>query len=358
MATGPGFPSGTNTFIPNFEASGRLIVNYSRNPKKFHLPKYAQYVQSPKSVGYFLKLSPQEAARVVTTQDFIWPDGNVRPMNADGLEQFNFVEFRTQRFNYGFTIGEKAAEQADWPVVEQHSQIHAAKCMTARTIRAANVLTTAANWTVAGGTDPDLSADHTSTATTLVGGFIDQGTPTAPLLKKALDKIAILVNLDTLGVVEANQLICIINPHTAHLLSESAEIHQYIANSPSAEREVKEGIGPNARYGLPSHIYGYEFIVENCVQVTSRKGATLSKSFAFPDQTLTVVSRVGDLEGAYGSPTFSTLTLFYYKDEMTLERFDEPKNRLVEGHVVEDFIEVLTSPLSGYLVTSATSVAN
>jgi len=358
MATGPGFASGSSTFVPSFDASGRLIIGYSRNAKKFNLPKWAQMVQSPRNVGFYLKLSPQEAARVVTTQDYIWPDGNVRPMNVDGVEQFNFLEFRTTRFNYGFTLGEMAAEQADWPIVEQHSQIHAAKLMTSRTIRSLSQLTTVANWQLAA--DPDLSADHTATATALAGGFLDQGTSTAPFLKKALDKIAVQINLDTLGVVTPDMLHVIVNPNCARLLAESSEIHEYIKGSPAALDEIRSGTSPNAKYGpgLPSSVYGYPFIVENTVKVTSRKGATLAKSFAMPDQTLIVVSRVGELEGVYGAPSFSTLTIFWYKDELTLERFDDPKNRLVEGHCVENTAEILTSPLSGYLVTSATSVAS
>src|SRR6516164_9719427 len=108
MATGPGFSSGTDTFVPSFDASGRLVIGYSRNPNKFHLPKYVQYVESPRMVGFYLKLSPQEAARVVTVQEYTWPDGQVRPQHDDGLEQFNFVEFRCQRYDYGFTIGEQA----------------------------------------------------------------------------------------------------------------------------------------------------------------------------------------------------------------------------------------------------------
>lgn len=355
MPTGPGYASGTNTWVPSFDASGRLISGYSRNPDKFQVMKYAQLVKSPKGVGFYLKLSPQEAARVVNGVDYTWPDGSIRPMHTDGLELFNFKEFRTERFDYGFTIGQKAADQADWPIVEQHSQIHAAKCMTNRTMRALAVLTTSTNWTVAGGTDPDLSADHTATATALAGGTFGNGTSVDPFFKIALDKVAVQINLDTIGVVEPAQLMVIMNPVTARTIAESAELHDYIKGSPAALDEIRSATSPNARYGpgLPSQVYGYDIIVENCVRVTSRKGGTLAKSFALADGVVIVVSRSGGLEGVYGAPSFSTLTMFYYQDEMSLERFDDPKNRLVEGHVVEDMAEVLTSPLSGYLITAA-----
>ncbi len=77
-----------------------------------------------------------------------------------------------------------------------------------------------------------------------------------------------------------------------------------------------------------------------------------------PDQQMLVVARPGTLEGVYGAPDFSTATIFWYEDEMTLETFDDPKNRLTEGHLVENTAEILTSPLSGFLVTSSTSVAS
>ena len=373
MATlGPGFPSSTNVFIPNFDSSGRLVTGYSRNPSKFHFPKYVKYVKTDLTVGLFLKISAQESARVVTVQEYEWPDGQVRPDGSHGLEQFMFQEFRTHRYDYPFAVGWMTKNQAVWPIIEAHAQIHAQKLMTARTIRMMTVATTASNWTIAGtrpdtGTattlDADLTADHTSTATALAGGFFDQGTSTVPYLKIGLDKIAVLINKETLGSVEQDSLMVIGNPNQARLLAESPEVHEYIKGSYWAQEELIQGLQPNNRYGLPSSIYGYPFLVENAVKVTSRKIANSNysaptKAFAMPDQNLLVIARPGTLEGVYGAPDFSTLTMFYYEDEMTLETFDDPRNRRTEGHLVENTAEILTSPLSGFFVTSSTSVAS
>lgn len=357
MATGPGFPSATNTFIPNWEASGRLAVQYTRNVKDFQLNKWVQLVQSPKVTGYYLKMSAQEAARVAHGNDYLWSWDSVRPMHPEGLESFNFLPFSVKRYDYGFNLGTDTVDQADWNVAEQHARIHAAKGMTHRTIRAITALTTTTNWNTTA--DPDLAADHFGTATALAGGYLDQGTAVAPLLKKALDKIAVKIDLDTLGTVRPDQLHVIFNPNTARLLAESPEIHEYIKGSPAALDEIKTGTSPNARYGpgLPSSIYGYKVIVENTMKVTSRKGETLVKAYAFPDQTIAVAARPGELEGVVG-PSFSTMTLFWYRDEMTLERFEDPKNRLMEYHVTDCTAEILTAPASGYLITSATSVAS
>lgn len=353
MAVGPGFAAQGNTFIPNWAASGRLQVAYSRNAKSFPLANYVQYVNTPRTVGFWLKLTAQEAARVVTIQDYEWPDGHNRPMRT-GLESFNFLEFRTHRFDYGFTIGEKAAEQADWPIVEQHSQIHAAKAMTSRTIRVMSVLLTTTNWNTTA--DPDMGGAHFDSATNLSapsGGFWSVGTSTAPFIKRTLDNVAVQINRDTLGVIDGNpeELMVVVNPTGARNMAESPEIHDYIKGSYWAQEELEKGLHPNGKYGLPSSIYGYRIVVENAIKVTSRKGATLVKGHVLTDTNAIVLSRVGGIEGAYGSPSFSTMTVFWYRDDMTLERFDDPKNRLVEGHVVEDTSEILTAPASGFLIT-------
>lgn len=363
MATGPGFPSSTNVWIPNWTASGKLAVQYSRNVKDFDLNRYIQIIESPKQNGYYLKLSAQEAARVVNTNDYVWGWDNPRPMHAEGLEQFQFVNFSTTRYDYGFNIGEDTDRQAEWKIAEQHSQIHAAKAMTARTIRVLTVATTAANWQTSA--DPDLAANHTNTASSLAGGFLDQGTSTSPYIKKALDKMAVQILQDTLGTVRQKDLHVIINPNQARLWSESAEIHDYIKGSPAAIDEIRTASSPNAKYGmgLPSQVYGYPIIVEPTVKITTRKNypatSNPTKSFAMPDQTLLMVARPGTLDsGVTGGPAFSALTLFFYRDDMTVERFDDPKNRLTEYHVTECTAESVTSPLAGFLLTSTSSVAS
>lgn len=357
MATGPGFPSPFNVYVPNFAASGRLSVAFSRNAKKFPWLKAIQMVESPKTQGLYLKLTAQEAARVVQLQDYAWNWGSPRPMHAEGLESFNYIPFLTERKDYGFNLDEDTDKQAEWDVAEEHAKIHAAKAMTARTMKIIEVATTVANWQTAA--DPDLSASHTGTATAFAGTTLDSGTTTTIPVKKFIDKAQNLIMLDTLGTVQADQMHMIMNPDTARLIAESAEIHDYIKSSPDAMHEIRTGSSPNATYGpgLPSTLYGMDVIVDNTVKVTSRKGATLAKAWAFPAQTVLITSRPGELEGVFGTPSWSTLTWFWYRDDMTLERFQDPINRLTRFSVVDCGIPVLSSPLAGYLLTSATSVA-
>ncbi len=355
MPTGPGFPSGTNTFVPP-DISGRLRIGFSRNAKQFHLPKYVQYVETPASIAYYLKITSQDAARVINTQDFEWPDGQPDRSSDSGTESFNFVPFTTMRKSYKFRLGDKSVKQAVWPIVEQHSQNKAAQCMTARTIRMLATATNPANWQQSG--DPNsLMHDHTNTATAISGGLLDAGSSTNPHLKTALGAIANLINMDTLGVVDSDpeKFFVIINPTTAAKIAASPEIHDYIKGSYFAQSEIEEGQSPNGKYGLPSSLYGYRIIVENCVRTTSRVGGALTRTYAMPDQTLLVASRVGEMEGIYAAPSFSTLSMFWWQDEMTVEAKRDEWDRLTYGRVVEDTYEAVTCTASGYLVTAATA---
>jgi hypothetical protein len=350
MATGPGFAAANSAFIPNYEASGRLTVGFSRNPNRFPLAKYVQYVPVTQGRGYYLKITAQEAARVINLQDYDWPDGHNRPMR-DGLESFNWIEFTTKRYESGFTIGEKTAKTADWPLVEAHSQIHAAKAMTHRAIRALTVLTTAANWATTA--DPDLATNHHGTATGTGGGVWSTATTTNLNIKKTLDSIAQKITLDTIGVIgdDPANFMVVVNPVTMKTMGESAEIHDYIKGSYHAREEILQGLGPNNKYGMPSTVYGYPLICENTVRQTSRKGATLARSYALADNQALFLSRLGGIEGVYGTPSFSTFTIFAL-EEFSIERFDDAINRLVRGSIVDDTAEALTCPASGWFVSN------
>src|SRR5690606_37954622 len=144
-----------------FDASGRLVIGFSRNPRDFALNKYIQIKDVKKDSGFYLRINTEEAGRILNADlaDFVWPDGADRPQNNDGTEQFSFKDYRTQRFDYNYKIGRKANEQADWSVTESHEEIKAQQAMTGRTAKVHAVLGSAANW----------EADHVKDVTTISG---------------------------------------------------------------------------------------------------------------------------------------------------------------------------------------------
>ncbi len=146
----------------------------------------------------------------------------------------------------------------------------------------------------------------------------------------------------------------VMSPGCARKISVSQEIVDFIKGSTDARQYIDGKLGPNAQYGLPSNLYGVNVIVEDCVKVTSRKGATRAASYALADTTPFLCSRVGGLDGVYGAASFSTLTVFNH-EEMTQETFDDPKHRRTEIYVVDDFAPVVTASISGFLFTAATA---
>lgn len=352
-ATGPGYPSATNVTVPTHEASGYLTTGYSRNAKRFLLPRYVKYVPSTKNVGLYMKMSFQEQTRVVTTQEYAWAPGQKRPRHTDGMEQFLMVPYKTDRYDYGASFDDDTERLATWPITQQLSRVHCTKLMTSRTVRMLTEAVKVANWQIAA--DADLTANHTDTAANFVGGFLDQGTTSTPYIKEFFNRVAVLIDLETAGAVDAKDMWFIINPNQALLWGLSAEIMDFIKGSVWAGEELRNGLSPNNRFGVPSRLYGYNILIENASRITTRKGATLTKQYILPDKTVLCVSRPGGLIGVEGFSDFSTLILPWYRDEMTLETRTDSYNRLVDINVCEQNIPIVASPPSGFLLTLSTS---
>lgn len=334
------YASGFNTFVPSHEASGHMVVAFSRNPNKFSLNRYVQVVPCKQSVGYYLNLTAAEAARVLNANlaDFIWPDGNAAPDGNWGLESFEFFKFSTTRRAYPFALGRKAEEQAGWNILAQHAAIKAQQAMTARTVNVLDLLNTSGNW-----------GTHTDTATNLGGGKFNTGTAADPRIKKALNAAAHVIVKDTLGVVQPEDMVLVIAPDLATKMGESEEIHTYLKENPVALDVVLGNKNVNARFNLPGSIYGYPIVIEDAVKVTSFKN-TKTAAYAMTNDNAIMVSRPGGVVGVEGAPSFSTVTIFAY-EEMSVEQRDDPDNRRIMGRVVDDFVAVLTATAAGYLIT-------
>lgn len=342
------FPGGANTYVPSHEASNSLVVDFSRNPEKFPIAKYAQIVPVDKQVGYYLEMTVEEAGRVLDSEgaNYNWPDGAEAPRGNDGTESFDFKPFITQRKAYPYNVGWLASEQAGWDVLAQNGRIYAQKAMTVRTMRTVTVATTTGNY----------ASSHTSAVASIpsVTGKHDISTTARADIKRSLDYAADVIRRDTLSVVEPGDLIFVCSPGYARKISVCQEILDFIKGSPAAKEYLSGQLGPNAQYGLPGVLYGYKVVIEDTVRVTSKKGATKATSYVLDDAKPFMCSRPGGLEGVYGSPSFSSLTLFA-KEEMTVEQKSDPDNRRTKGRVVDDVSPVMTAPVSAFLFTEAVS---
>jgi len=335
---------GNNTFVPSHEASGSLVTGFSRNPKSFAFPKYAKIIPVKESVGYYLRLTAEEAARVKDSNlsDSVWHDGEEAPMGNDNIEKHEFVKFTTQRHIRAFNVGHKASEQASWDVLAAYAAITAQNMMTRRTVAAITELTTAGNWD-----------GNTDTCTNLGGGKWDVSGATDLFIFNAFAQVSENILKATIGVVSQDDIICLINPNTARQMAASAEIRDYVKQSPVSQTN-QDGRNNVGRWGLPEYLYGVQIVIENAVKVTSMKGASsVTRSYCLPNSAAVFLSRPGGITGMEGMPQFATLQAFMY-EEMTVEQKDDVDNRRTVGRVVEDYAIELAAPASGYYVTACT----
>lgn len=347
MATVHVAPGQYNTFIPSTQATKGMVVDFSRNPNDFGLPSYAQYVPVDKNVGRYIRMTVEQAGRILDADgaDFAWPDGVDAPSGYPDRELFGYYGYTTKRYNFGFSLGELSVEQAEWDVLAQHARISAQRAMTWRTQAVATLLATSGNYD-----------GNTSDVTSINGvtGQLDASTTARKDIKRTFDHMADQIRLKTLGAVKPEDLHVVVGPDFARKISVCQEIVDHIKQSPDAREELEKGLAPNNRYGLPTTLYGYNIEIEDAVKVTTRKGATTSRSYIWDSDNVAMVSRPGELEGVEGAPSFSTVTLFL-KEEMTVESKHDKDNRNHKGRVVEDFAAVMTAPAAGFLATDALS---
>lgn len=339
------YPGSFNTFIPDYETSGRLQVEYSRNPKSFPLNKYVGVKTTQKPLGYYLQITAAEAARVVTQQDYYWPDGQDAPDDHAGTESFQFPLFECARYSFGWTLGQMSVDNAAFEVVAAHARIHAQKAMTARTKRVVSYITNSSNWPAA----------STGTATSLGGGTWSSSSNTNQYILRTFLAVQNAIQKNSLGAVNPEFLTCVISPTLAQVIRYNSEITDFVKQNQAAFPALA-GDKFFMRWGIPERLYGVRVVVEDTVQVSTRKGVTVSPSHVFPSTSAAFLYTPDGLENnrepADNAPTFNTVTLFIQKGmDMAVETMNDPNNKLVRGRVIDMTAEVLTAPASGYLVT-------
>lgn len=348
--------STTGGFIP--QATGQ-VISYIRTPSEFPINRYAQYIETPTTVGVYARIDRAQPARVVSDADFVWADGADRPSGDWNQLRFEWVEFSVKRRDYPFRVGNMALKNAkkSWSPLEQHTGMVAQQAMTNRTNRVVDLLETTSNWN-----------DNVDSANSLNGGAgpwheaSDQpGSPSYNAIRKSLMRAANRINLKTNGVVQPKDLVLLVSPGLAEAMGNSAEMHNYIKFA-VGQKAIEDPGNVNQTWGLPAKVYGFDLVVENSPIVTSRPYAadtstslTETRAYCKSDDSAILMSRKGGINGNYGAPSFSTVQLYFYEWEMAVYSFDDPHHERHEGHVVEAYSEVLAAPESGYLITNTLS---
>ena len=335
---------GLNTFVPstNALATGALQVEFTRAVNTFPITKYAQIVPTQQMTGYYLRLDSDDNVRVTSENEFAWPLGNDRPVGK--MNQHDFVAFTTARYAYPFYIPNETVKQAAWDVVAQHARAKAQLAMTARSMRTATALTTSGTFNAVGNYYADGTAISGGAWTATSGNNIQKG------IQVALQRIS----LATGGAVRGEtDIMMVISPVIANSLSQTAEVRDYVKNYPAA-LPFLQGADTFAKYGLPPNLFGVQVVVDDSVKVTTRKGAaSTTRSFVYGNSAV-FVSRPGGLVGVEGSTSFSTVQIFAFED-MTVENWDDPRDRRIEGRVIDNSVSAVVAPVSGVLVADVTA---
>jgi hypothetical protein len=335
---------GLNTYVPstNALATGALQVEFTRAVNTFPITKYAQIVPVNQMTGYYLRLNSDDNVRVTDGNEFAWPLGNDRPVGK--MNEHDFVSFTTQRFAFPFYIPNETVKQAAWDVVAQHARAKAQLAMTARCMRTATALTNSTPFNAVGNYYATGTAAGGGIWTTSASNYIQKG------IQTALQRIS----LATGGAVRAEyDVMMVISPTIANLLSQTQEVRDYVKNYPAA-LPFLQGSDTFAKYGLPPNLFGVQVVVDDSVKVTTKKGAaSTTRSFVYGNSAL-FVSRPGGLIGVEGSTSFSTVQIFAFED-MTVENWDDPKDRRIEGRVIDNSTSEVVAPVSGVLVADVTA---
>ena len=240
-------------------------------------------------------------------------------------------------------------QNADWDIQAQHNAIYAQKTMTERVCMTIGMATDTANF----------DSTHTATANSLGGGYLDQGTSTNPIFKRALQTAFRRIFLDTRGSVRPQDMQVVLNPATANAISLSAEITDFLKNNQFGLGQVKGGVeGQNAQWGLPDRYSDFKLVVEDTVYVPSAAqgpgttGFGQNGYFAWPWATVAMFARPGALMAPQGGPSFSTIHL-WLKEDMTVETMTDTNNRCSTTRIVNEWGKDVVAPVSGFLITSA-----
>jgi hypothetical protein len=347
-----GYPSGTNTYVPNFAASQSLVVGYSRQPNTFQLPRYTQYVMAKNNTGWYFVWTSRQAARILTSDDreHVWSDGDAAPTGINNVDSGQWYLFGTTRRAYPFMLGQMAVEQAEYPLIAAVAGDAAQQCMTARTLLTYNALS-GASW---GSNTAAVNGTILGAGQGWNTGQDGLGTNPGPNIKKSFQYADKIINLQTIGVVQPRDTTVVVNPTTAMAMAASGEIQDYIKQSPFALAQLRGDVpNQNGRWNLPDTLYGHPIAVEDAVRVSTNKGASSTTiGYVVPDGEAYMLARQGELEGLQGTRSYSTVQIFFYQDEMTVETMYDANNRRYSGRVVSNFSPVVVSTISGFKFTS------
>jgi len=340
------YPGGNDTHIPDLDLSGNLMIGFSRNVKKYPVTRYMTPTPVKLKRGPYLYFNPLDNARLPNLpQANKWASGTIRPASFGTSRGFEQKTFTCQRYSFSTLLDMEGIEQANWPVLERNSEELAHDAMVARSIRGCTKLTTQSLYPAANVV--------TAASLTGAGNFLDLGTSAAPYLFKALSSADLIIQNGTGGRVQPGELSVLMNHNTAVRLARSREIREYVMQQEQAYKQItmdKDSF--NGSYYLPDVLFRHNVVVESLQYNANNRGAS-GEAFGpvFPDNTLLVFCKPGDLDGNEGEADYSTGHIFIYED-LKVETFPDQRNRVTEIVITDTTAEEVTAAPTGVIITN------
>ncbi len=345
--------NGIQVYVPLFEFSGRLQLDYSRNANTMRnkLNGYTKQVITKNIQGEYVRWNPAENARFGRKLE--WQQNTPRPTGTDNGPAFQVYPFTLTRYADQRVVDTDTIAISNLDIQAQLVNGLAQKMITNRVRKACTEITTTGNY----------PPSNVKTATALTGGFLHLGTPADPRLMIAIQEAKAIIQLATYGRFNDGELGVLCNPNTARKLARSRELREYMSNQAGSFDWIKMKVKEyNGGYMLPPVVYDTQWIVEDTLytddNVNEDGTEAEAASFAFPDNTLLVYARPGDLEAKEGAAGYdgATFTQFVYgANDMALESITDQWNHRLFFGMTDWFATKVTSPLTGVLITNVFS---
>lgn len=354
-----------------------MFIGFIRDPKTFAYLQYAQLVPAPEIQFMYAKIDPDDAIRVVDTDSFGWAYDDYRPTGKAFQPRVEWIESRTQRWDFPYTIGEATLRiwrkngidpKMIYDVMRsQHAALHRASRVVAALL--AELVTSGTT-----GVTKNTLAGLLGLVNPAAGVYLDKSSgtqrvadgtedPNFQVLKKMLNRVKRLIHLKTNGAVGRDALTCVMPPLVAQAWSESGECFEALKQSQFA-KEVTDLPDPSQDWNIPRRYAGFNLVVEDTPKVYANQKAdgtvadvtvAAQKDYILNTDSVYITSRPGALDGGYGKQNFSTVQVYHFNGEGRVEAFSEPKHELVEGHVVMEDRVLVPATASGFAVTDVLS---
>lgn len=355
------FTSGTNGFIAGFNGSmtEKLIVDFARDWKKCPVMGLADVITSDLPAGNYVRIKPDPQGQLIDSPNtYLFPDNMPSPDRGDNRREHEFQTWVANRYQYSAWVGDLEKQFTAWDIEAQVTNDLGNQAMLNRALQFYTLAGTAGTYTDAGGT----SVNHTATSTSLGGGQWDAGTSANRYIQKTFAAVIQALTKATVnGLMDLNDLYCVISPVVADQMARSQEIadgyHRQQDFSDYMQYELYQN--QMARYGLPPKLYGINLVVDPWIIRTTKIGATATKTFVPESGSAKgafFMVKPGGIKSASGGRSHGSFAFFTVKgEEMRTENIPWPIDRRTKIMTTDMFAVACTAPASAYLVTAATA---